>query len=91
MKPPLVVKGDLAAQHLSEVLVIDERLAVQLLGFHRVEERLHVRVVVHLAGRVHALQDAELGQTRAVLERGGLDASVAVEHEADRGRLTGDT
>ena len=41
-----------------------------------------VRVVVHLAGSVHALQDAQALQLLTVLEGGVLDAAVTVEHQA---------
>src|SRR5947207_2563572 len=81
MQALLVVELNVAAQRLAQLLVIVESSAVEILRFHRVEERLHVRVVVHFARSVHALRDAQLHELVAVLEGGILDAPVAAEQE----------
>lgn len=54
-------------------------------GLHRVEERLDVRIVGHFAGTVHALRDAQVGQS--LLERSGgvLDASIRMKDQASLG------
>src|SRR5258706_10899759 len=51
-------------------------------ALHRMEERLHVRVVGDLAGSIHALYDAERGQPMAKGIGRVLDPAVAVEDHA---------
>lgn len=52
MHPSIVMEADVAAWHTSKLPPSVEPLAVQLLALHRVEERLHVCVVVHPARAV---------------------------------------
>ena len=49
------------------------------------EERLHVGVVVHLAGAVHALDDVVASQEGFEVVSGVFDAAVAVEDQARAG------
>src|SRR5438270_8129208 len=58
-----------------------ESPAVKVSRLHRMKERLHVRVVVHLAGAVHTLSDTEPRELAAVFEGSVLDAAVAMKHE----------
>src|SRR6185369_3951359 len=82
MQPTLVVEPNVAAQRAMQLLLRIEFLAIELLALHRVEERLHVRVVVHLAGPIHALHHPEALQLAPELEVRELDAAIAVEQHA---------
>src|SRR5512141_2344928 len=79
MQSSLVVEPNIAVQSAAQLLLRVEFLAIELFALHRVEERLHVRVVVHLARPVHALQHSESLQLGPKLEVRKLDASVAME------------
>lgn len=47
--------------------------------FRGVEERLHVGVVVHVAGTVHALEQAGAGEVLAKIEGSELDSAIGME------------
>ena len=49
------------------------------------EERFHVRVVIHLTRPIHALDEALATHDRAVSVSGVFDAPVAVEHQTGAG------
>jgi len=83
MQSLLVVETDVAAQGIAKLLVGAEGFSVKLLGLHGVEERLHMRVVVHLASTVHALQHSQPGKLLTVLVRCVLDAAVAMAAGCD--------
>ena len=95
----MVVVVQVGVQSLPERIVAVELLAPKILGLHRVEERFHVRVVVHVAGTVHALHDAAASERRSILMRpvlgefnpssqhfliGGVDGSEEAKGRSDR-------
>ena len=77
-----VVVRDIASQALCEIWRRHEGEAVDGIALHRVEERLHVRVVGDLPWPVHALHEAERGEPIAKGIGRVLDAAVAVEDDA---------
>lgn len=87
MPPLLIVEAYVASQRVAQLLVDLERHSVQRLRLHGVEERFHVRVIVHLARPVHALPDTKTRQVGSIIIRCVFHAPVAVEHQTG-GRLT---
>ena len=62
MQPIVIVVPHIAPKMLSELGDTRERTAVRALGFQRVEEGLHVRVLVGGAAARHALGNAAAGE-----------------------------
>ena len=62
MQTLLVVELDVVNQGLTELLIASERFFVEPLDLEGMEERLHVCVVVHRSGSIHALDEAMLSE-----------------------------
>lgn len=85
MDSTAVVERQVAAPGSQYPAVLSEDPDMEDVGFHRVEERRHVRVVGHLFWPVHALDDARLGQALAEGVGGILDGAVGMEDQPDGG------
>src|SRR5258707_748374 len=85
MKSSVVVKRNVATDRLFNLPIGLEDDAVNHIRLHRVVERLHVRVVGHRTGAVHALHKAQLLQAFTETKGRKLDAAVSVEDEPGSG------
>ena len=81
----LVVEADVVVDGVVEGIGAGECFAIEEFGLQEMEERLHVGVVVHLAGAVHALDDVVASQEGFEVVSGVFDAAVAVEDQARGG------
>lgn len=76
----MIVELDVAELRVPQRHLVGRLLPVRMLALHRVEERIHIRVVIHLPRSNHALHDTVLAQLPAVLTFGVFDAKVAVKY-----------
>src|SRR5262247_3361114 len=89
MQPPDVVEPiDVAGEHCDELGLAADLAPMQKLGFERMEEALHVGVVLRGVGTVHARDDRVSLEQPLIAVRGVFDAAVRMEHQA-RGRSSG--
>src|SRR5688572_17404789 len=84
MQSLVVVKGHVASKLGCDVVIMVETNTMHNVALHRVEERLDMHIVVHLARPVHALQDAAACQASAEQRAGVFHAMVAVKDQPAR-------
>ena len=81
MKSIAVVERQVAFQRVVDVVVGVEATAMIDLRLHRMEEGLDEGVIGDLAGTVHALSEAQFGDSLLEGASSVFDAPVGVEHQ----------
>jgi len=89
MQTVMVVKADVGLERRFKLRECRERPAADPLGLHRVEERLHMGVVLAAPGAVHAGADPVLREERAVAIRRVLDPAVGMKEARGCGSPAG--